>query len=69
VYALAISGTNLYAGGVFSTGIAKWDGVNWSGLGSGMNNHVFALAVSGANLYAGGPFTAAGGVGRRWGAV
>ena len=42
VYALAVSGTNLYAGGNFTTaggvtanGIAKWDGHAWSALGSG----------------------------------
>ena len=42
VYALAVSGTNLYAGGSFSTAggvpanfIAKWDGSTWSALGSG----------------------------------
>ncbi len=43
VYALAVSGTNLYAGGWFTTAggvpanyIAKWDGSAWSALGSGM---------------------------------
>jgi hypothetical protein len=72
VDALAVSGTNLYAGGLFSTaggvtanGIAKWDGSAWSALGSGMGGTypwVSALAVSGTNLYAGGYFTTAGGV-------
>src|SRR6185369_1412025 len=68
VYALAVSGTNLYAGGGFKKAggnpaklIAKWDGSNWSALGSGMNNLVYALAVSGSNVYAGGGFTTAGG--------
>ena len=43
--------------------IAKWDGANWSALGSGMNRTVYALAVDGAgDLYAGGDFTTAGGV-------
>ena len=44
VYALAVSGTNLYAGGDFTTAggvsanyIAKWDGSAWSALGSGMS--------------------------------
>jgi hypothetical protein len=68
VSALAVSGTNLYAGGEFTNAggvsanyIAKWDGSAWSALGSGMND-VLALVVSGADLYAGGGFTNAGGV-------
>src|SRR5690349_11276061 len=68
VDALAVSGTNLYAGGIFrkaggiaASQIAKWNGSSWSALGSGMNNGVEALAVSGTNLYAGGWFTTAGG--------
>ena len=73
VSALAVSGTDLYAGGDFTTAggvpancIAKWNGSAWSALGSGMKQrtiaHVYALAVSGTNLYAGGYFTTAGGV-------
>jgi len=69
VSALAVSGSDVYAGGYFTTAggsaatnIAKWDGSNWSALGSGMNDGgVAALAVSGSNLYAGGSFTTAGG--------
>jgi hypothetical protein len=67
VYALAMVGTDLYAGGTFATAgevaasrIAKWDGGAWSALGSGMNNTVSALAVRGTDLYAGGSFTTAG---------
>ena len=78
VSALAVNGTDLYAGGWFTTAggvsancIAKWDGTAWSPLGSGMNwrtgdpsgdGSVNALAVSGTDLYAGGTFTTAGGV-------
>src|SRR5205823_3890290 len=71
VSALAASGSDLYAGGHFSTAggvsasrIAKWDGSAWSALGSGANGIVWALAVSGrgSDLYAGGDFTTAGGV-------
>jgi hypothetical protein len=75
VYALAASGTNLYAGGQFTTAggvaanyIAKWDGSTWSALGQGMSaglyryGYVLTLAVSGTNLYAGGDFTNAGGM-------
>jgi hypothetical protein len=67
VHALAISDSNLYAGGSFSdaggvaaTNIAQWNGSNWSALGSGMNDWVYTLAVSGNELYAGGNFTTAG---------
>ena len=58
---------NLYIGGAFKVvgdlvakGVAKWDGNNWSALGSGMSGVVWALAVLGSNVYAGGYFTAAG---------
>ena len=68
VYALAMSGSTLYAGGHFYTAggspgnnIAKWDGNVWSALGSGIGDEVLALAVSGSDLYAGGYFTIAGG--------
>jgi hypothetical protein len=75
VYALAVSGSTLYAGGYFTTAggsaanyIAQWNGSSWSALGSGMNRWngtnsapVNALAVSGSTLYAGGYFTTAGG--------
>ncbi|OQB93629.1 MAG: hypothetical protein BWX84_00479 [Verrucomicrobia bacterium ADurb.Bin118] len=63
-----MSGSDLYAGGWFTTAggvaanyIAKWDGSSWSALGSGMNNGVSALAMSGSDLYVGGWFTTAGG--------
>ncbi len=68
VNALAVSGTDLYAGGAFTTaggipanGIAQWNGTGWSALGSGMNSSVAALVASGADIYAGGYFTTAGG--------
>jgi hypothetical protein len=70
VWALATSGTNLYAGGwffragsTFANNIAKWDGNSWSSLGSGTDRDVYALAAFGGDLYAGGlNFTTAGGV-------
>jgi len=77
VYALAVSGSNLYVGGSFTTAggvpatnIAQWNGSYWTNLGSGIaqggdypnGNGVFALAVSGTNLYAGGSFITAGGI-------
>jgi hypothetical protein len=73
VSALAVTGTTLYAGGLFTTAggvtanyIAKWDGSAWSALGAGMDNPVTALAVSGTTLYAGGWFTTAGGMTANW---
>jgi hypothetical protein len=70
VYAIAISGSNVYVGGSFNNAgdisanyIAKWDGTTWSTLGSGMNGFVLALAIAGnGDLYAGGNFSTAGGV-------
>src|SRR5207247_2034491 len=73
VHALAVSGSDVYAGGAFTTAggsaanhIAKWDGSSWSPLGSGIGGGSFpisvrALAVSGSDVYAGGYFTTAGG--------
>src|SRR5437867_1868795 len=73
VYALAVSGSDVYAGGQFTTAggtaanyIAKWNGSSWSALGSGMDGGFFptrvsAELVSGGDLYAGGKFTTAGG--------
>jgi hypothetical protein len=68
VNALAVSGTNLYAGGDFTYAggsvaryVAKWDGSAWSALGSGVNSTVYALLVSGTNLYAGGSLWGADG--------
>jgi hypothetical protein len=72
VYALVVSGSDLYAGGTFTEvcgnetcdsgntpalHIAKWNGSEWSGLGDGLDDSVYALAVSGSDLYVGGDFT------------
>jgi hypothetical protein len=71
VHAIAISGNNVYVGGVFdascgnlgcSSGnvlvnhIAKWDGNSWSAVGNGFDSGVLALAVDGGEVYAGGAF-------------
>ena len=68
VNSLAAWGSHLYAGGGFATAggnaatnIAKWNGTNWSAVGSGVNSGVRALASSGTDVYAGGEFTTAGG--------
>jgi hypothetical protein len=69
VYAIAISGTDIYVGGTFTDAggdpnadrIAKWDGSSWSALGSGLNGQVHTIAVNGSAIYVGGAFTDAGG--------
>jgi len=48
------------AGGVAANNVAKWDGANWHGLGSGLNSNVNALVVYQGTLFAGGAFTARG---------
>ena len=51
------------AGGVAANRIARWDGVQWHPLGSGLDDWATALAVGPAgSLYAGGYFYTAGGV-------
>ncbi|HYF36256.1 MAG TPA: choice-of-anchor D domain-containing protein [Prosthecobacter sp.] len=69
VNAIAVSGTDIYLAGNFTTAgevvvnrIAKWDGSTWSGLGSGVSGEVYALAASGSTVYAAGDFVSAGGV-------
>src|SRR5262249_40509677 len=72
IYALATvddgSGPALYAGGRFTIAgdvaaksVARWDGKDWSPLGSGTTGTVYALAVfddgSGPALFAGGDFS------------
>ena len=61
VTALTVIGTDLYAGGWFTNAggipaenIAKWDGTNWSALGSGLSaaGAINALASMGNNIYA-----------------
>jgi hypothetical protein len=73
VYALALKGKDLYAGGRFSqagdtftNGIARWDGSSWMPLGKGVGTGMYdgvvrAIALSDAYVYAGGSFKAAGG--------
>jgi len=66
VYALAVSGTDLYAGGSFSSpgaNIAKWNGSAWSGLDVGLQGGVCSvITIIGTDIYVGGEFTSAGNV-------
>ena len=69
VAALAVSGTNLYAGGTRRAGYGQLHRqmgrqrlVGLVGISGVDDAGVYALAVSGTNLYAGGGFTTAGGV-------
>ena len=76
VFALAISGSDLFVGGQFTNAdgdaqadyVARWDGNSWSGLGNNgagtgaLNASVYALAASGGELFVGGGFSNAGGV-------
>jgi len=58
-----VAGTFLSAGKVATNRIAKWDGISWSTLSTGMNGTVSTLLFdSQGNLLAGGNFTTAGGV-------
>jgi hypothetical protein len=63
---LIVGGRFDTAGGITVNNIARWDGANWSALGTGMTggftNSVRTLAVlNNGDLVAGGDFTAAGG--------
>ena len=61
VKSLVFLGSDLYAGGLFSSPawyIAKWDGSSWTDVGNFNPNggEVKTLAVQGNNLFAGGDF-------------
>ena len=75
VLSLAVYNGELYAGGRFITAggitvnnIAKWNGTNWSSVGSGIDpgyynyHNVSSLITYNGELYASGYFSIAGGV-------
>lgn len=63
---LYVTGDFVNMNGVTVNGIAKWNGTNWSALGTGIDNpgggFGVCLAVQGNNVYLGGGFTRVGGV-------
>ncbi len=66
VWAIRGEGTNLFAGGDFTSTngpsfVANWDGVDWKPLGQGVNAEVRALACTNGSVCVGGTFTQAGG--------
>ena len=69
VWAIAVSGNDVFVGGQFTmagaipvNNIAKWDGTNWSALGSGIGGGlVTAMTIHNGRVYVGGAFTSAGG--------
>ena len=64
VFGIAVSGSDVYAVGIF--GLAKWDGVSWTSIGKasfGSGQQIlYAVAVIGSDVYVGGTFTTIGGV-------
>lgn len=64
--ALYAAGAIIDAGGTFVSNIARWNGVRWGTVGTGLTDAARALAVfddgRGPALYAAGEFTGAGGV-------
>lgn len=48
------------AGGIPASRIARWDGANWSALGTGTSGYVQAINSAGEYIYVGGNFSIAG---------
>ncbi len=53
-HVLYAGGSFIHAGGIVVKNIAKWDGVNWFALGTGVNFVVNALTVYNNDVYVGG---------------
>ena len=72
VHAVVADGSEVYAGGDFSTigelavaGIARWDGTEWEEIGGGVEGGsatVHAIELFGSDLFVGGDFTSVNGV-------
>jgi hypothetical protein len=65
---LYVGGVFTHAGGKLANNVARWDGTEWTPLGSGIERkppltEVWSLAADGrGKLYVGGEFTSAGGI-------
>ncbi|MBI4788414.1 MAG: hypothetical protein HY782_15390 [Chloroflexi bacterium] len=55
-----VDGNFTLAGSADANYIARWDGSNWSALGSGLNGYATAITTGGGSVYAAGNFTTAG---------
>lgn len=60
VYALAVYGSNILAGGTFTGGISEWNGSSWTTLGGGVVGSVYGIAVYLTDIYIIGTFTDVG---------
>src|SRR5207249_3597877 len=67
VRSIAVHDNQIFAGGDFdlagespAANVARWDGANWSALGSGVSGPVNALVFLNDQLYVGGSFPSAG---------
>jgi hypothetical protein len=67
VSALVVTGSTVYVAGGFTAAggravanVARWEGLDWSSLGSGLNGPVYALCQFGSELVAGGQFNLGG---------
>ena len=72
IFAIAVSGNDVYVGGSFNVAVsdgmarnvAKWDGTAWTRMGNGLGggtHFVRSVAVYGGNVYIGGSFNTADG--------
>jgi hypothetical protein len=68
VYAIAIDGSNVYAGGYFTEAggtaalnIARWDGTSWHAMGFGLDDVVRAIVIHQNSVIVGGDFDSSGG--------
>jgi hypothetical protein len=79
IYTLAVNGTDVYAGGSFSTAytsdnnpipqtsrITKWNGTSWTSVGGGFSMLCIEIAIDSPNVYAVGGFITGTGNAKVW---